>query len=95
MVRLAAACVVCCAASSVVGCGAVSVLERQFGMAETPNCTAPGECPNAAAEAQSLYCFRTLGTVDCHTDDDPYGVTATGRTLSHPIIRREKGNDAG
>lgn len=31
----------------------------------------PEEEKNAAAEERPIYCYRTLGQVDCHADPDP------------------------
>ncbi|HYM33710.1 MAG TPA: hypothetical protein VEU47_20590 [Candidatus Cybelea sp.] len=37
-------------------------------------------------EKDPVYCFRTLGGVDCYGDSDPYKVSQSGRALQPPPL---------
>lgn len=41
-------------------------------------------------EAPPLYCFRTLGGVDCYAEEDPYGVGRSGRARNRPLTDTAK-----
>jgi hypothetical protein len=42
--------------------------------------------PEAAKEQAPLYCFRSLGDVDCYAEADPYAINPSGRTLQAPPL---------
>ncbi len=41
-------------------------------------------------ETAPLYCFRTLGGVDCYAEEDPYGVNRSGRVRNRPLTDEAK-----
>lgn len=88
-----------CLAISATGCTAVAPVGSQGFAEDVPRCagsTAPvdgGDCRRAMVEAEPTFCFRTIGIVDCYDDIDPYGVTTTGRVLTHPIVRPDRPED--
>ena len=90
-----------CLAISATGCTAVALVGNQLFQDHQPRCAGSsssaaddGDCRQTVVETEPTYCFRTIGVVDCHADDDPYGVTATGRTLTHPIVRPDRTENA-
>ena len=89
-----------CLAISATGCTAVALVSTQLFQDDKPRCAGSpaaaggGDCQQAVVETGPYYCFRTIGIVDCHAEEDPYGVTATGRALSHPIVRPDRTEDA-
>ena len=97
---LAAAIGLCGLAISATGCTAVALVGSQLFKDDEPRCAGTsatgdgGDCRQAAVETEPYYCFRTIGIADCHTEEDPYGATATGRALSHPIVRPDRTEDA-
>ena len=89
-----------CLAISASGCTAVALVGNQLFKDDESRCTGSaaddgGDCRQTAVEAGPIYCFRTMGVVDCHAEEDPYGVTATGRALTHPIVRPDRTENAG
>lgn len=54
-------------------------------------CHVAGEASDACSHAQvqvETRCYRTLGTVDCYTSEDPFGSTGTARGIVRPIDKR-------
>lgn len=39
-----------------------------------------------ATAATPLYCFRSLGRVDCYDTPDPYAINGSGRALEPPLV---------
>ena len=89
-----------CLAISATGCTAVALVSAELFTNDKPRCDGSlaaddgGDCRRAVVETEPYYCFRTIGVVDCYAEDDPYGVTATGRALTHPIVRPERTENA-
>ncbi len=100
MHHLAAAIGLLCLAISATGCTAVALVSAELFKDDRPRCAGSsaaadgGDCRQTVVETGPYYCFRTMGVVDCHAEDDPYGVTATGRALTHPIVRPDRTEDA-
>ena len=100
MHHLAAAIGLLCLAISATGCTAVALVSAELFKDDAPRCAGSsaadddGDCRRAVVETEPFYCFRTIGVVDCHAEEDPYGVTASGRTLTHPIVRPDRTEDA-
>ncbi len=100
MQQLAAAIGLICLAISTTGCTAVALVGAELFKDDAPRCAGSsaaedgGDCRQAVVETEPYYCFRTIGVVDCHGEEDPYGVTATGRTLNHPIVRPDRSEHA-
>ncbi len=97
---LAAAIGLLCLAISATGCTAVALVSAELFKDDEPRCAGSaaaddgGDCRQAVVETEPTYCFRTIGVVDCHAEEDPYGVTATGRALTHPIVRPDRTENA-
>ncbi len=39
-----------------------------------------------ATATPPLYCFRSLGRVDCYDRPDPYAINGSGRALEPPLV---------
>lgn len=77
------------AGAALAGCAAV---DAQVSALTDRHCASSrlisGKSYCAAPEAvgqSKLYCFKTLGDVDCYRAADPYGIGQTGRALVNPI----------
>ncbi len=44
-------------------------------------------CGHAKVQVMTR-CYRTLGTVNCYTSEDPFGTTGTARGIVRPIDKR-------
>lgn len=42
--------------------------------------------PAAPKEQPPLYCFRSIGDVDCYAEADPYQINPSGRALQQPPL---------
>ena len=51
-------------------------------------------CLNARTVARSR-CYRTMGTVDCYTSEDPFGTNDDARAFVLPIDKRRPGPSPG
>ncbi len=97
---LAAAIGLFCLAMSATGCTAVALVADRLFEDDEPQCAGAsaadddGNCRQVVVETEPSYCFRTMGIVDCYLDEDPYGVNATGRALTHPVVRPDRTGDA-
>jgi len=63
----------------------------------TPQQYAEQICATAGADSEACErtrvqamtrCYRTLGTVDCYTSEDPFGTNGSARSFVTPIDRR-------
>jgi hypothetical protein len=78
----------------VIGTVAAGTLDAKLAQWTDGECSlehivvADGFChtADAAKEPPPLYCFHSLGGVDCYAEADPYQVNPSGRVLSPPPL---------